>query len=84
MSDSSGSFRNTRVIPFCFEKTKITKPESLKSDRVICRGMVRGVLKISNETSQQSTEAQLQPCGQNKTYAAASGNGDANDGRVRR
>lgn len=43
-SDSSGSFRKTTVMPFCFEKTRTTNPESLKSERVICRGIVSGVL----------------------------------------
>lgn len=45
LSDSSGSFRKTTVIPFCFEKTKMTKPDNLKSERVIWRGIVNGVLE---------------------------------------
>ena len=43
-NDSSGSFRKTSVNPFCLEKTKTMKPDSLMSDRVICRGIVRPVL----------------------------------------
>jgi len=42
--DSRGSFRNTRVIPLAFEKTRITKPDSLKWLKVICTGIVRGEL----------------------------------------
>lgn len=38
--DSSGSLRKTIVKPFCFEKTKITKADSLISDKVIDRGIV--------------------------------------------
>jgi hypothetical protein len=37
---SSGSFRKTKVIPFCFEKTNITNPDNRISDRVICNGIV--------------------------------------------
>jgi hypothetical protein len=40
LSDSSGSFRKTRVRPFCLEKTSIMKADNLISDRVICRGIV--------------------------------------------
>lgn len=41
LRDSSGSLRKTRVRPFCLEKTRIMKADSLISDRVICRGIVR-------------------------------------------
>lgn len=41
LRDSSGSLRNTRVRPFCLEKTRMIKADSLISDRVICKGMVR-------------------------------------------
>lgn len=41
LRDSSGSFRNTRVKPFCFEKTSMMKADSFISDRVICIGIVR-------------------------------------------
>lgn len=41
LRDSSGSFRKTRVRPFCLEKTNIMNAESLISDKVICSGMVR-------------------------------------------
>ena len=34
-SDSRGSLRNTRVSPFCLEKTSIIKAESLISESVI-------------------------------------------------
>lgn len=47
LSDSSGSFRKTNVIPLAFEKTRMTKPESLKSLRVIWTGMVSGELAAS-------------------------------------
>lgn len=40
LRDSSGSFRNTKVNPFCLEKTRMMNAESLISDRVICRGIV--------------------------------------------
>lgn len=40
-SDSSGSFRKTIVRPFCFEKTNIINADSLISERVIWRGIVR-------------------------------------------
>ena len=39
--DSRGSFRKTRVRPFCLEKTSIIKADSLNSERVICKGIVR-------------------------------------------
>lgn len=39
--DSSGSFRNTRVKPFCLENTRMMNADSLMSDRVILRGIVR-------------------------------------------
>ena len=39
--DSSGSLRNTKVSPFCLEKTSIMKAESLISERVILRGIVK-------------------------------------------
>jgi hypothetical protein len=38
--DSKGSLRKTSVRPFCREKTRIMKAESLISERVICRGIV--------------------------------------------
>lgn len=41
LSDSRGSLRKTRVRPFCLEKTRMMKAESLISDNVICSGMVR-------------------------------------------
>jgi len=41
LRDSSGSFRNTMVNPFCLEKTKIMKADNLISDNVICKGIVR-------------------------------------------
>lgn len=41
LSDSSGSFRKTSVRPFCFEKTSMMNADSLISDNVICRGIVR-------------------------------------------
>ena len=41
LSDSSGSFRKTSVRPFCFENTSMIKADSLISDSVICRGIVR-------------------------------------------
>lgn len=39
--DSSGSFRKTSVKPFCLEKTRMMNADSLMSDKVILRGMVR-------------------------------------------
>lgn len=41
LRDSRGSFRKTIVNPFCFEKTRIMKADSLISDNVICKGIVR-------------------------------------------
>lgn len=41
LSDSRGSLRKTRVRPFCLENTRMMNAESLMSDSVICRGMVR-------------------------------------------
>lgn len=41
LSDSRGSFRKTTVKPFCLEKTRIIKAESLISDNEIERGIVR-------------------------------------------
>lgn len=41
LSDSSGSFRKTRVRPFCLEKTRMIKADNLISDRVIWSGMVK-------------------------------------------
>lgn len=38
--DSRGSLRKTRVNPFCREKTRMMKAESLISDKVICSGIV--------------------------------------------
>lgn len=40
-SDSSGSFRKTKVKPFCLENTRMMNAESLMSDKVILRGIVR-------------------------------------------
>lgn len=40
LSDSSGSLRKTRVRPFCLEKTRIMKADSLISDSVIWSGIV--------------------------------------------
>jgi hypothetical protein len=40
LRDSRGSFRKTRVNPFCLENTRIMKAESLISDNVICKGIV--------------------------------------------
>lgn len=39
-NDSRGSFRKTKVMPFCLEYTSITNPESFMSERVICKGIV--------------------------------------------
>jgi len=41
LRDSSGSFRNTRVKPFCLENTRMMNADSLMSDSVILRGIVR-------------------------------------------
>jgi hypothetical protein len=41
LSDSSGSFRKTRVRPFCLENTKMMKAESLISDSVMDKGIVK-------------------------------------------
>ncbi len=41
LRDSSGSLRKTRVSPFCLEKTRMMKADSLISDNVICNGIVR-------------------------------------------
>ena len=41
LSDSSGSFRKTKVRPFCLEKTSMINADSLISERVIFRGIVR-------------------------------------------
>lgn len=41
LSDSRGSFLNTKVKPFCLEKTRMMKADSLISERVICNGMVK-------------------------------------------
>ena len=40
LRDSRGSFRKTRVRPFCLEKTNIMKPDNLISDNVIDNGIV--------------------------------------------
>lgn len=40
-NDSRGSLRNTSVKPFCLENTSMMKADSLMSDRVILRGIVR-------------------------------------------
>ena len=37
LSDSRGSFRKTKVMPFCLEKTRMTKPDNLISDKVILK-----------------------------------------------
>lgn len=41
LRDSRGSLRKTIVNPFCFEKTSMIKADSLISDNVICKGIVR-------------------------------------------
>ena len=41
LSDSRGSFRKTKVRPFCLEKTRMMNAESLMSDSVIFKGIVR-------------------------------------------
>lgn len=41
LRDSRGSFRKTRVRPFCREKTRMMNADSLNSERVICKGIVR-------------------------------------------
>lgn len=41
LRDSRGSLRKTIVRPFCREKTRMTKPDSRMSDKVICKGIVR-------------------------------------------
>lgn len=41
LRDSRGSLRNTMVNPFCFEKTRMMKADSLMSDKVIESGIVR-------------------------------------------
>lgn len=41
LSDSRGSFRKTKVNPFCLEKTTIMNADNLNSDNVICSGIVR-------------------------------------------
>jgi len=41
LRDSRGSFLKTSVRPFCRENTKMMKAESLNSESVICKGMVR-------------------------------------------
>lgn len=43
-------------MPFCLEKTRITKPESLKSESVICSGMVSGVLESRDELAKADQE----------------------------
>jgi hypothetical protein len=40
LRDSRGSFRKTGVSPFCWEKTRMMKADSLISDKVICNGIV--------------------------------------------
>jgi len=40
LSDSRGSFRKTRVIPFCRENTRMTNPERRISDKVMEIGIV--------------------------------------------
>ena len=40
LSDSSGSFRNTMVRPFCFENTTMMNADNLISDRVNDKEMV--------------------------------------------
>ena len=40
LRDSRGSFRKTRVNPFCLEKTNIINADNLISDNVICKGIV--------------------------------------------
>lgn len=41
LRDSRGSFRKTKVRPFCLEKTTMIKADSLISDKVIDKGIVR-------------------------------------------
>ena len=41
LRDSRGSLRKTRVRPFCLENTRMMKAESLISDSVMERGIVR-------------------------------------------
>lgn len=41
LRDSSGSLRKTKVRPFCLENTSMINAESLISERVILRGIVR-------------------------------------------
>ena len=41
LRDSKGSFLKTSVRPFCRENTRMMKAESLNSERVICKGIVR-------------------------------------------
>jgi hypothetical protein len=43
LRDSRGSFRKTRVRPFCFEKTRIMNADNLISDNVIESGIVSPV-----------------------------------------
>lgn len=40
LRDSRGSLRKTRVRPFCLEKTKMMKADSLISDSVMDSGIV--------------------------------------------
>ena len=39
--DSRGSLRKTSVKPFCLEKTSMINADSLMSDKVIFRGIVK-------------------------------------------
>lgn len=43
LTDSMGSLRNTRVSPFCLEKTRIMMPESWKDDKRRNMGTINGV-----------------------------------------
>lgn len=40
LRDSRGSFRKTKVNPFCLENTTMMKADNLISDKVICNGIV--------------------------------------------
>lgn len=46
--DSSGSLRNTRVIPFSLENTRITNPDNLNSESVRRTGIDSGVAATAN------------------------------------
>lgn len=77
LRDSSGSFRKTNVNPFCFEKTRMMKAESLISDKVILRGIVR--LELYHIKSGRTITTLP-----DNTYAAARGFGEVKEGVVDR